>query len=57
MAKLDGLQAVLEFLQGLQPKVSAQISCYAFRFTVETREEGRGKREEGKVILFDENFM
>lgn len=26
MAKLDGLQTVLDFLQGLQPKVSAQIA-------------------------------
>jgi hypothetical protein len=28
------------------------ISCYAFRFTVETREEGRGKREKGRVLGF-----
>lgn len=26
MAKLDGLQAVLEFLKGLQPKIAAQIA-------------------------------
>lgn len=26
MAKLDGLQTVLDFLTGLQPKISAQIS-------------------------------
>ena len=26
MAKLDGLEAVLDFLKGLQPKVAAQIA-------------------------------
>lgn len=26
MAKLDGLQAVLDFLNGLQPKIAAQIA-------------------------------
>jgi len=26
MAKLDGLEAVLDFLQGLQPKIAAQIA-------------------------------
>jgi mRNA interferase RelE/StbE len=26
MAKLDGLESVLEFLKGLQPKVAAQIA-------------------------------
>jgi mRNA interferase RelE/StbE len=26
MAKLDGLEAVLDFLKGLQPKISAQIA-------------------------------
>ncbi|AFZ45370.1 plasmid stabilization system [Halothece sp. PCC 7418] len=26
MAKLDGLQAVLDFLKGLQPKIAAQIA-------------------------------
>ncbi|WP_445171566.1 type II toxin-antitoxin system RelE/ParE family toxin [Microcoleus sp.] len=26
MAKLDGLQTVLEFLKGLQPKIAAQIA-------------------------------
>jgi mRNA interferase RelE/StbE len=26
MAKLDGMEAVLDFLQGLQPKISAQIA-------------------------------
>ncbi|MDY7023089.1 MAG: type II toxin-antitoxin system RelE/ParE family toxin [Cyanobacteriota bacterium] len=26
MAKLDGLQTVLDFLKGLQPKVAAQIA-------------------------------
>ncbi|MEA5535263.1 type II toxin-antitoxin system RelE/ParE family toxin [Crocosphaera sp. XPORK-15E] len=26
MAKLDGLQTVLDFLQGLQPKIAAQIA-------------------------------
>jgi hypothetical protein len=28
------------------------ISCHAFRFTVETREKGRGKREEERVLGF-----
>ncbi|MER3432902.1 MAG: cytotoxic translational repressor of toxin-antitoxin stability system [Leptolyngbya sp. ERB_1_1] len=26
MAKLDGLEAVLEFIKGLQPKITAQIA-------------------------------
>ena len=26
MAKLDGLESVLDFLQGLQPKIAAQIA-------------------------------
>lgn len=26
MAKLDGLQTVLDFLKGLQPKIAAQIA-------------------------------
>lgn len=26
MAKLDGLESVLEFIKGLQPKIAAQIS-------------------------------
>ncbi len=26
MAKLDGLQAILNFLKGLQPKIAAQIA-------------------------------
>lgn len=26
MAKLDGLETVLDFIQGLQPKISAQIA-------------------------------
>ncbi len=26
MAKLDGLEAVLDFLKGLQPKIAAQIA-------------------------------
>ncbi len=35
MAKLDGLQAVLNFLQGLQPKIAAQIAKKALSLNVE----------------------
>lgn len=31
MAKLDGLQTVLDFLKGLQPKIAAQIANLQFR--------------------------
>jgi len=34
MAKLDGLQAVLDFLKGLQPKIAAQIAKKALSLNV-----------------------
>lgn len=35
MAKLDGLQAVLDFLKGLQPKIAAQIAKKVLALNVE----------------------
>ncbi|MGE5780997.1 MAG: type II toxin-antitoxin system RelE family toxin [Hyphomicrobiales bacterium] len=35
MPKLDGLEAVLEYLTGLQPKISAQIAKKAMSLAVE----------------------
>lgn len=35
MAKLDGLQAVLNFLNGLQPKIAAQIAKKTLYLNVE----------------------
>ena len=35
MAKLDGLGAVLEFLKGLQPKVTAQIAKKALSLNID----------------------
>lgn len=34
MAKLDGLESVLDFLQGLQPKVAAQIAKKVFALAI-----------------------
>lgn len=33
MAKLDGLETVLDFLKGLQPKIAAQIAKKMTRLT------------------------
>lgn len=35
MAKLDGLQTVLDFLKGLQPKIAAQIAKKVLALNVE----------------------
>jgi mRNA interferase RelE/StbE len=35
MAKLDGLEAVLDFLKGLQPKIAAQIEKKVFALNVD----------------------
>ncbi len=35
MAKLDGLETVLEFLKGLQPKIAAQISKKVLSLNIE----------------------
>jgi mRNA interferase RelE/StbE len=35
MAKLDGLEAVLDFLKGLQPKIAAQIAKKVFALNVD----------------------
>lgn len=35
MAKLDGLQTVLDFLNGLQPKIAAQIAKKTLSLNVE----------------------
>ncbi|MDX2214767.1 MAG: type II toxin-antitoxin system RelE/ParE family toxin [Oculatellaceae cyanobacterium bins.114] len=35
MAKLDGLQTVLDFLKGLQPKIAAQISKKVLALNIE----------------------
>jgi mRNA interferase RelE/StbE len=35
MAKLDGLQVVLDFLKGLQPKIAAQIAKKVLALNVE----------------------
>ncbi|MBD2089523.1 type II toxin-antitoxin system RelE/ParE family toxin [Microcoleus sp. FACHB-1515] len=37
MAKLDGLAIVLDFLQGLQPKIAAQIAKKVLALNVEPR--------------------
>jgi mRNA interferase RelE/StbE len=34
MAKLDGLEAVLDFLKGLQPKIAAQIAKKVFALNI-----------------------
>lgn len=36
MAKLDGLQAVLNFLNGLQPKIAAQIAKKTLPLNIES---------------------
>ena len=35
MAKLDGLETVLDFLKGLQPKIAAQIAKKVLALNVE----------------------
>ena len=35
MAKLDGLEAVLDFLKGLQPKIAAQIAKKVFALNID----------------------
>ena len=35
MAKLDGLETVLDFLKGLQPKIAAQIANKALSLNIE----------------------
>ena len=35
MAKLDGLEAVLKFLKGLQPKIAAQIAKKVFALNID----------------------
>ena len=35
MAKLDGLETVLDFLKGLQPKIAAQIALKVLALNVE----------------------
>jgi hypothetical protein len=35
MAKLDGLQTVLDFLKGLQPKIAAQIAKKVLALSIE----------------------
>jgi len=37
MAKLDGLESVLSFLKGLQPKIAAQIAKKIFGLAVEPK--------------------
>jgi mRNA interferase RelE/StbE len=35
MAKLDGLEAVLDFLKGLQPKIAAQLAKKVLSFNID----------------------
>ncbi|MBE9166123.1 type II toxin-antitoxin system RelE/ParE family toxin [Pleurocapsales cyanobacterium LEGE 06147] len=35
MAKLDGLETVLDFLKGLQPKIAAQIAKKVLSFNID----------------------
>ncbi len=35
MAKLDGLEAVLDFLKGLQPKIAAQLAKKALALNID----------------------